>query len=623
MPTSQIFAEGNGGEMRKSFHGYPANVAQLIESPVDFQIDPMQIDTHNRNLTNLRGKFVPGPTPAEAQSPPNALYSGLLECPCTDRRWKNITTRYATTVRGECLTKVSTAKECFASVRNLETTRTTLRKEQEIQDASQPSGCFFNDVDVTFNSYNDGAAATAPCGGGGGGVTGGGATGEVVDAETGVTMSLTVGVNGTSFIKLTGPADVWFGVGLSASSMADTPYAIIIEPSTNKTSGAAGAAGPAAAHVTERKLGDHDPGAVLSPTIIVSSTSSDGKLLTIIMTRPTTTKDYDLAQLVEENASSTLPLIFAVGSTPIFAYHKTHSSNSLSLYSIGNKTTTCMCELGTTGDICGNAVGGCLSFPSDDKQGQDLRGKRCPAFPLSNLAKQNNPTCDVRTYSGGLICCHHRNVLLDKNQTNPWPGQELEYVLRFRFWFQEYKEKTDMSPASHENLIRFYWQTESFAGEYDVPRGDLMMPGTTLVNGMYQYKIESKWKVEDMVWECNPTTSSDRCTGGGNGTTVQLRYAGGHCHAPSCLSIELYNDDTNELLCRQLPVYGSGQVEDDRFDELGYLALPPCLWGTEVEGLVAPVSLTFNTTLRSVKKNNATFGHYGEMASWQMRGVIH
>ena len=70
-------------------------------------------------------------------------------------------------------------------------------------------------------------------------------------------------------------------------------------------------------------------------------------------------------------------------------------------------------------------------------------------------------------------------------------------------------------------------------------------------------------------------------------------------------------------------MYGSGQVEDDRFDELGYLALPPCLWGTEVEGLVAPVSLTFNTTLRSVKKNNATFGHYGEMASWQMRGVIH
>merc|ERR1711935_144063 len=177
----------------------------------------------------------------------------------------------------------------------------------------------------------------------------------------------------------------------------------------------------------------------------------------------------------------------------------------------------------------------------------------------------------------------------DMNQTNPWPGQELEYVLRFRFWFQEYNEKTNMSPASHENLIRFYWQTESFAGEYDVPRGDLMRPGTTLVNGMYQYTIESKWKVEDMVWECNPTTSSDRCTGGGNGTTVQLRYAGGHCHAPSCLSIELYNDDTNELLCRQLPVYGSGQVEDDRFDELGYLALPPCLWGTEGEGLVAPV----------------------------------
>ena len=101
-----------------------------------------------------------------------------------------------------------------------------------------------------------------------------------------------------------------------------------------------------------------------------------------------------------------------------------------------------------------------------------------------------------------------------------------------------------------------------------------------------------------------------------------MLYAGGHCHAPSCISIELYNQDSGELLCRQLPVYGKGDVAADRFDEVGYVALPPCLWGTADEGLASPSLLSFNTTLKSIKKNNATYGHYGEMASWQMRGVM-
>ena len=47
-PTSQWFSEGNGGESRKSFHGYPDGFAQLIESPDSWHITPMQIDTRNR-----------------------------------------------------------------------------------------------------------------------------------------------------------------------------------------------------------------------------------------------------------------------------------------------------------------------------------------------------------------------------------------------------------------------------------------------------------------------------------------------------------------------------------------------------------------------------------------------
>ena len=57
------------------------------------------------------------------------------------------------------------------------------------------------------------------------------------------------------------------------------------------------------------------------------------------------------------------------------------------------------------------------------------------------------------------------------------------------------------------------------------------------------------------------------------------------------------------------------------YDEEGYLALPPCLWGEE-PGLHPSILLPPNTPLVSIKKNRNTHqGHFGEMASWQMRGI--
>ena len=143
--------------------------------------------------------------------------------------------------------------------------------------------------------------------------------------------------------------------------------------------------------------------------------------------------------------------------------------------------------------------------------------------------------------------------------------------------------------------------------------------------------------------ECVHTIHDKWATG-----PMRLIYAGGHCHAPSCVSIELYRNDTGELLCRQLPVYGTGTT--DKWDQAGYLTLPPCLWGDDaglepsVRHLFRPLSaqqlhtvahvriqpscrwlqvlLPAGVPLLSIKKNRNTYvGHYGEMASWQMRGV--
>jgi hypothetical protein len=83
--------------------------------------------------------------------------------------------------------------------------------------------------------------------------------------------------------------------------------------------------------------------------------------------------------------------------------------------------------------------------------------------------------------------------------------------------------------------------------------------------------------------------------------------------------MELYNADTGRLLCRGEPVYGQS---DALYDEHGFLSIPPCLWGDIAEGLASPELLSLDTTLLSIKRNNSTLGHTGEMASWQMRGVV-
>lgn len=117
IPSSQWFSEGNGGEFRKSYHGYPKQYAQLIKEPTTFNIQPMQIDTHNREYKGPG--FKAGPLPKANNAPPGASYSGLLECPCTDRIKKEWRKKYTTQTATQCKAKVTSAKECFDAASSL------------------------------------------------------------------------------------------------------------------------------------------------------------------------------------------------------------------------------------------------------------------------------------------------------------------------------------------------------------------------------------------------------------------------------------------------------------------------------------------------------------------------
>ena len=127
-----------------------------------------------------------------------------------------------------------------------------------------------------------------------------------------------------------------------------------------------------------------------------------------------------------------------------------------------------------------------------------------------------------------------------------------------------------------------YYQTEAWAGEYDIVACDKT---TTPPQGCVQ-EITARFKVKDTFPNACTTGESPLCGGPANqDSKVALIYAAPHCHAPSCISMELYNADTGDLICSVSPVYGQGDVVHNKFDELGYLLLPPCLWGTAAEGL--------------------------------------
>merc|ERR1719463_474804 len=114
-----MIQSGNGGEYRKTYHGFAPGHVLVVDSPTQLQVTPMQIDTWNRAEMNISGplppKFVPGPQPRASLAPKEgALHSGLLECPMTTRLTKVVdSAKYMAQSSGTCKEPIVTFYECF------------------------------------------------------------------------------------------------------------------------------------------------------------------------------------------------------------------------------------------------------------------------------------------------------------------------------------------------------------------------------------------------------------------------------------------------------------------------------------------------------------------------------
>merc|ERR1712008_481753 len=235
------------------------------------------------------------------------------------------------------------------------------------------------------------------------------------------------------------------------------------------------------------------------------------------------------------------------------------------------------CNLGSVGELCEEGGKNCRPFVKNCAPPKGVGNA-----PWGDLVTQKNPTCNAAQYGGGLTCCHHKRIMLDADQ--PVRPELLRCHMKFRFWFQEYKADSGNGRPSHYNLERIYYQTEANAGEYDIPPA-FALPGYPVV-GYPDWPLDTPTPGTTCTGKC-PDGPDCHCehtiTYHWTVSNIRLIYAGGHCHAPSCISIELYRNDTS---------------------------LEPSQW------------LPANTPVFSVKRNkNTHLGHFGEMASWQMRGV--
>lgn len=589
IPQVQAFSEHNGNEARQSFHGLPRGFVQPIESPAFFVFNPMQINMRNPDGSGQRG----GPLPRASAAPPNASYSGLLECPCSTRR-KKVIGGPVTRASGQCGDEaagrpdpwdshssshgdwpLATAGECFSAAAALLGEQRASRNVTS-SNASWPPGC--SAVPVATGGYeavfNADDTSTAQCGARGPSRSRG-------LRESLVILSLDVDENaGEVTISITGGDGKWFGVGFDATAMSDLPYAIVVD---------------GYGRVTERKLEDHGPGRLLPATVRVLSNIVQHGNRTVVLKRALAGASPDYYSFAAKRTF--LPFINALGGTADFGQHIARAPSAVALLEVNGPT--CICR----------RKGGTIDGFAYDPQ--------CADWPLSDLAKNKNPTCDVSTYVGGMACCRDGNFLLDADQEIPDYVDEVRY--KWRFYFE------DWDPKRHTQVVHLEWALngcDSGGGhmgcrhiEYDVPRAP---PGTPPEKAVHT--VRSDFPASVMFTKCDPR-SEVYCADPRNVTSagVQLIMAGGHCHAPACLSLELWNRDTGELLCRVTPKHGSGDAAQD---EAGYLWLPHCAWGQAGDGLRPPPVLHLKTNLTSVKRANSTYYHYGVMAIWQMRGAF-
>jgi len=587
-PTNIVFKENPGGEFRKSYHGYPSGFAQLIHSPSKWVVEPMQIDTHNRNFSindevGLQPSFLPEMVLNNMTNLKSGL-SPLIECPCSDRITKRTELSSSILTTGSCSAMIENLDEC---VKSIEAAGAKVTTSSQVSNSSLPHGCTISpDKEVgqegSFQAIFNDAHTSEACG----------SAKEVALAGTASLGQVGLKMEHdteSAIITINGPADVWFGVGFNAGSMADKPYAIIVD---------------GVGKVTERKLAEHSPGVLLNSSLTVLSNSVVDNVRTVVVHR--SVKGFTPEHYSLPTSAGDLALITAIGDSVELAYHKSRLGGTVTL--LPTKVDACVCQ--PTEKFY-------ISYMNTSTQAFGVYD--CVDEPRSDMAKHGdgtrrnvtNQACHMDTYHGGLQCCKHSWFLTDVDQDHLIPKDKVDtYYLKWRYYFQEYTPASEEEPASHKHIHHWVFLIDAQVNDYEEDNANY---GEDSVGW-----IAAHLKAKDMGLEdLGKQTDDGAPPVPSNFTTITPLVMTPHCHAPSCIRQEFWNADTGEIICNMTAAYGDEKYGSTKnvFNEADYITILPCIYGYQ-PGLQTPFNLTAETNITAIKYFNNTHRHLGQMAQW-------
>jgi hypothetical protein len=243
----------------------------------------------------------------------------------------------------------------------------------------------------------------------------------------------------------------------------------------------------------------------------------------------------------------------------------------------------------------------------------DLVDGRPPIPPFScnlNFESQQNPSCSIQRYESGFRCCEHGVFVIDTDQYDVDALPVTNFYFKFSFKY----EKVVSSPQEEgvRSLVTLPVRPPACCDvtanltvggniEFDVP---LCTAGTAPEDCIFEmastqfFDLQSNYhsKAAQHPEEENP----DQLVG--------LVYAVGHLHVGG-LSLDLYNDETGELICHSDPTYGTGEEPGNEKDYL--VGMSDCVFDP-------PLYMKRSQLLRTVSRYNSTINHRGVMALWLM-----
>jgi len=239
----------------------------------------------------------------------------------------------------------------------------------------------------------------------------------------------------------------------------------------------------------------------------------------------------------------------------------------------------------------------CTPQRTFDFKNGTIDGRRpIPPFQCNKeLIEAKNPSCIMELYEGGFRCCEHGVFLLntDKHSVDSLP--ESTYYFKFTFYYVEAdKDIVPVRPPACCDATGNL--TIGGNVEFDVPKCPDGTPEKLCV-----FEVVTRQYIDLLPkYHTNESDHQDPKA------EIDLVYAVGHLHVGG-ISIDLYNDDTGELLCHSKPSYGYSSQPGDENNYL--VGMSPCIFHK-------PPRLTKDTIVRVVARYDSTVNHHGVMALW-------